>query len=94
MLGLLGLMYDNCPQVPTKLNLGPCSRDEVLAPSDLLARPSSGAASFSLQQTTLKQGGMVQQNSYEATRFTRPHKPDMQLVQIKAYPSGPKRRSP
>jgi hypothetical protein len=34
---------------PTNLNLGPCSRDEVLATSDGSARPSSWAASFSLQ---------------------------------------------
>jgi hypothetical protein len=41
-------------EVPTKLNLGPCSRDEVLAPSNHPAQPSSWAVSFSLQQTTLK----------------------------------------
>jgi hypothetical protein len=28
-------------EVPTKSNLGPCSRDEVLAPSDRPARPLS-----------------------------------------------------
>jgi hypothetical protein len=28
-------------EVPTKLKLGLCSRDEVLAPSDHLAQPSS-----------------------------------------------------
>jgi hypothetical protein len=39
-------------EVPTKLKLGPCSWDEVLPPSDHSARPSSWAASFSLQQTT------------------------------------------
>jgi hypothetical protein len=65
----------NTRKVPTKSNLGPCSRDEVLASSDSLARPSSWAASFSLQQTTSKQGGMIWQTSYWATRFTWPHKP-------------------
>jgi hypothetical protein len=35
---------------------------------------SSEAASFSLQQTTSKQEGAVQQSSYWATRFTGPHK--------------------
>jgi hypothetical protein len=47
-------------EVPTKSNRGPCSRDEVLAPSDHPTRPMSWGASFSLQQTTLKQGGAVQ----------------------------------
>jgi hypothetical protein len=46
-------------EVPTKSNMSPYSRDEVLAPSDHLARPSSWASSFSLQQTTSKQGGVV-----------------------------------
>jgi hypothetical protein len=46
-------------KVPTKLKSAPCSQDEVLAPSDRPTRPSSWAASFSLQQTTLKQGGAV-----------------------------------
>jgi hypothetical protein len=46
-------------EVPTKLELVPCSWDEVLAPSDRPARPSSWPASFSIQQTTLKQGGMI-----------------------------------
>jgi hypothetical protein len=41
-------------EVPTKSNLGPYSRDEVLAPSDHPVRPSSWAASFSLQHATLK----------------------------------------
>jgi hypothetical protein len=54
----------NVREVPTKSKLDPCSWDEVLAPSDRSARPSSGATSFSLQQTTTKQGGAVQQNSY------------------------------
>jgi hypothetical protein len=35
-------------EVPTKSKLVPCSLDEVLAPSDCLARPSSWATSFSL----------------------------------------------
>jgi hypothetical protein len=39
-------------EVPTKSNLGHCSQDEVLAPSDRPAQPSSWAVSFSLQQTT------------------------------------------
>jgi hypothetical protein len=51
-------------KVPIKLKLDPRSRDEVLAPSDRMARPSSWVASFSLQQTTSKQGGMIQQSSY------------------------------
>jgi hypothetical protein len=41
-------------KVPTKLKSGPCSRDEVLAPCDRPTQPLSWAASFSLQQTTLK----------------------------------------
>jgi hypothetical protein len=41
-------------EVPTKSKLGLCSWDEALAPSDHLARLSSWAVSFSLQQTTLK----------------------------------------
>jgi hypothetical protein len=49
---------------PTRLKLGRCSRDEVLAPSDRLAQPSSWATSFSLHITTLKQGGAVRQSSY------------------------------
>jgi hypothetical protein len=43
-------------KVPTKSKSGLCSWDEVLAPSDRPVRPSSWAASFSLQQTTSKQG--------------------------------------
>jgi hypothetical protein len=78
----------NTRKVPTKSNLGPCSRDEVLASSDSLARPSSWAASFSLQQTTSKQGGMIWQTSYWATRFTWPHKPNMQSLQIEACHRG------
>jgi hypothetical protein len=35
-------------EVPTKLNMGPCSRDEVLAPCDHLVQSSSWAASFPL----------------------------------------------
>jgi hypothetical protein len=70
-------------KVPTKSKVGPYSQDEVLAPSDRLARPSSWAALFSLQQTTSKQGGTIWQNSYWATRFTMPHKPDMWSVQVK-----------
>jgi hypothetical protein len=61
-------------EVPTKSNMGPCSWDEVLATSNRPTRPSSWATSFSLQQTTLKQGGAVWQNSYWTTRFTGPHK--------------------
>jgi hypothetical protein len=52
------------------------------------AQPLSWAISFSLQQTTFKQGGMVQQSSYWATRFARPHQPDMWSVQIKACQQG------
>jgi hypothetical protein len=81
-------------KVPTKSKLGPCSRDEVLAPSDRPARPSSWAATFSLQQTTSKQGGMIRQSSYWSTRFTGPHKHDMRSIKIKACSSGPKRRGP
>jgi hypothetical protein len=51
-------------EVPNKSNLGPCSWYEVLAPRDHLARPSSWAASFSLQQTPLKQGDTVRQSNY------------------------------
>jgi hypothetical protein len=50
-------------EVHTKLNLGPCTRDEVLAPSDHPTRLSSWDASFSLQQTTSRQGGTIQQSS-------------------------------
>jgi hypothetical protein len=46
-------------KVPTRSKSGPYSRDEVLAPSDRLAWSSYWATSFSLQQTTLKQGGVV-----------------------------------
>jgi hypothetical protein len=46
-------------KVPTKSKLGPCSRDEVLTPSDRLAQSSSWVASFTLQQTTLKQKGTI-----------------------------------
>jgi hypothetical protein len=46
-------------EVPTKSNLDPYSRDEVLGPNDRPARPSSWVASFSLQQTILKQGGTI-----------------------------------
>jgi hypothetical protein len=35
-------------KVPTRLKLGPCSWDEVLAPSDHPDRPSSWSTSFSL----------------------------------------------
>jgi hypothetical protein len=35
-------------EVSTKSKLGSCCRDEVLAPSDHSAQPSSWAASFSL----------------------------------------------
>jgi hypothetical protein len=35
-------------EVPTRSKSGPCSRDEVLAPSDRPARPSSWATSFSI----------------------------------------------
>jgi hypothetical protein len=73
----------NVCEVPTKSKLGPCSQDEVLVRSDCPARPSSWAVSFSLQQTTSKQGGTIQQNSYWATRFIEPHKPNMRSVQIK-----------
>jgi hypothetical protein len=61
-----------------------------------IARPGRrpGAASFSLQQTTSKQGGTIPESSYWATRFTRPHKPGMRSVQIKDCPSGPKRCGP
>jgi hypothetical protein len=41
-------------EVPTRSKLGPCSQDEVPATSDHSDRSSSWAASFSLQQTTLK----------------------------------------
>jgi hypothetical protein len=51
-------------EVPTKSKSGLCSWDEVWAPSDHLARLSSWAASFSLQQTTLKQEGTVRQSCY------------------------------
>jgi hypothetical protein len=47
-------------KVPIKSKLGPWSQDEVSAPSDRLTRPSSWATSFSLQETTTKQGGAVQ----------------------------------
>jgi hypothetical protein len=77
-------------EVPTKSKLGPCSRDEVLAPSDHPAWPSSWAASFSLQQTTSKLGGTIQQSSYWATRFTGPHKPKMWSVQIQCLFIGAK----
>jgi hypothetical protein len=46
-------------EVPTKSKSGLCSRDEVLAPSDHSARPSSWAVSFYLHQITLKLGGAV-----------------------------------
>jgi hypothetical protein len=36
-------------EVSTKSKLSPCSRDEVLAPNDRPARPSSWAVLFSLQ---------------------------------------------
>jgi hypothetical protein len=61
-------------KAPTKSKSNPCSRDEVLAPSDRPAQPSSWAASFSLQQTTMKQRAAVRQSSYWAIRFTGPHK--------------------
>jgi hypothetical protein len=61
--------------VPTKSKLGPCSQDDVLAPNDRLAQLSSWAASFSLQQTTSKQGGMIWQSSYLAARFIGPINP-------------------
>jgi hypothetical protein len=51
-------------EVPTKSKSDLYSRDEVLAPSDRPAWSSSWATSFSLQQTTLKQGGTVRENSY------------------------------
>jgi hypothetical protein len=51
-------------EVPTRSKLGPCSRDEVLAPSDRPAWPSSWAASFFFQQTTLRLEGAVRQSSY------------------------------
>jgi hypothetical protein len=51
-------------KVPTKSKSDPCSRNEVLAPRDRSTHPSSWAASFSLQQTTSKQGGEVRQSSY------------------------------
>jgi hypothetical protein len=54
----------NIRKLPTKLKSGPYTKDEVLAPSDRPAHPSSWAASFSLQQTTLKQGRSVRQSSY------------------------------
>jgi hypothetical protein len=44
----------NICKLPTKLKSDPYSKDEVLAPSDRPAHPSSWAASFSLQQTTSK----------------------------------------
>jgi hypothetical protein len=50
--------------------------------------PSSWAASFSLQQTTFKQGGTVRESGYWATRFTGAHKTDKQSVQIKPYHRG------
>jgi hypothetical protein len=78
-------------EVPTKSKLDPYSWDEVLAPSDRSGRPSSWAASFCLQQTISKQGGMIRQSSYWTTRFTGPHKPSMWSIQIKTCPSGPKR---
>jgi hypothetical protein len=81
-------------KVPTKLNLGPWSRDEVLAPSDRPARSSSWAASFFLQQPTSKQEGTIRQSSYWATRFIGHHKPDMRSVQIKTCPSRSKRCDP
>jgi hypothetical protein len=71
-------------EVSTKLKSGLCSRDEVLAPSDCLIRPSSWDVSFSLQQTTSKNGGTIRQNSYWASRFTGPHKSDMRSIQVKA----------
>jgi hypothetical protein len=46
-------------KVPTKSKLGLCSQDDVLVPSKRPARPSSWATSFSLQQTTSRQGGIV-----------------------------------
>jgi hypothetical protein len=41
-------------EVSTKSKLDPCSRDEVLAPSDRPVHPSSWPASSYLQQTTSK----------------------------------------
>jgi hypothetical protein len=58
--GPSGVTYDN--RVPTKSNLGPCSQDEVLAPTDRPVQLSSWAASFSLQQTASKHGGTHQQS--------------------------------
>jgi hypothetical protein len=46
-------------EVATKSKLGPYFRDEVLIPNDRPARPSSWDVSFSLQQTTSKQGGTI-----------------------------------
>jgi hypothetical protein len=50
-------------KVPTKSKSDPYSRDEFLASSDRPAQSSSCAASFSLQQTTSKQGGVLRQSS-------------------------------
>jgi hypothetical protein len=54
--------------------MGPCIRDEVLVLNNSLARLSPWATSFSLHKTALEQGGVVQQSSYKATWFIRPHK--------------------
>jgi hypothetical protein len=78
----------NIRKLPTKLKSGPYSKDEVLAPSDRPAHPSSWAASFSLQQTTLKQEVRFDKVVTKLLGLPGPIKLHMRTVQIKACPSG------
>jgi hypothetical protein len=58
------------------------------------AWPSFWATSFSLQQTTSKQRGVVRRSSYWATRFIRPHKTRYAVSTNQGLPSVQKWRSP
>jgi hypothetical protein len=60
-------------EVPTMSKLVPCSKGEVLAPSDTRLGHHPGLPHFSSNKPCQSRGA-IRQSSYWAARFTEPHK--------------------
>jgi hypothetical protein len=77
-------------KVPTRSKSGLCSRDEILIPTDHLARPSSWATSVSLHKSPRRREGWFDKVVTKLPSLSGPIKSNMWSVQFKAYPSRPK----
>jgi hypothetical protein len=77
-------------EVPTKSKSGPCSRDKVLVSVIIQPGCHPGLPHSPSTKPPQSKEGWFNKAVTKLLGLPGPIKPDMQLVQIKAYPPGPK----